>query len=200
MYLCTRHVTLVSPGKQAFALVSLRLKMAGMRKLWLLLGLFPLVMMAQSDYPVPTPSAKAAQSPNSRQPAVAAEQHGDMEQAIKHVLLSQVDAWNHGSLEGFMSGYWRSPDLTFFSGATETKGWEPTLKRYRERYQSGGKEMGHLDFQDLEVDVLSRRSAVVMGRWKLTMSDGKTPHGLFTLIFKRFPEGWKIVHDHTSAE
>jgi ketosteroid isomerase-like protein len=32
------------------------------------------------------------------------------------------------------------------------------------------------------------------------MNDGKTPHGLFTLIFKRFPEGWRIVHDHTSAE
>jgi hypothetical protein len=60
--------------------------------------------------------------------------------------------------------------------------------------------MGHLDFQDLDIDLLSRSSAVVTGRWKLTMSDGKTPHGLFTLIFKRFPEGWRIVHDHTSAE
>jgi beta-aspartyl-peptidase (threonine type) len=99
-----------------------------------------------------------------------------------------------------MSGYWRSPDLTFFSGATVTKGWEPTLERYRRRYQSGGNQMGHLEFQDLEIDLLSRRSAVVTGKWQLTMSDGKKPHGLFTLIFKRFPEGWRIVHDHTSAE
>lgn len=207
MYLCTCHVTLVSPHpgemKQAFALVRLRLTMAAMHKLWLFLVLFPMLLMAQSDYPVPTPSAEPAQAPNRRQQAAAAEQaeqRADSEQAIRRVLLSQVEAWNHGSLGGFMNGYWRSSDLTFFSGATVTRGWEPTLQRYRERYKTAGKEMGHLEFQDLEIDLLSRRSAVVMGRWKLTMSDGKTPHGLFTLIFKRFPVGWRIVHDHTSAE
>jgi beta-aspartyl-peptidase (threonine type) len=123
-----------------------------------------------------------------------------LKQGINHVLISQVEAWNQGNLENFMEGYWRSPDLTFFSGATETKGWEPTLARYRQRYQAGGNEMGHLEFQDLDIDLLSSRSAVVTGRWKLTMSDGKTPHGLFTLTFKRMPEGWRIVHDHTSAE
>jgi ketosteroid isomerase-like protein len=111
-----------------------------------------------------------------------------------------VEAWNHGNLEGFMQGYWHSPDLTFFSGATETRGWEPTLARYRQRYQAEGKEMGKLEFQKLNIDLLSRRSAVVTGEWQLTMSDGKQPHGLFTLIFKRLPAGWRIVHDHTSAE
>lgn len=200
MYLCTCHVTLVSLRKQVFALVPLGLTMAAMHKLWLFLALFPVLLMAQSDYPVPTPSARTAETPNGRQQAAAEEQRADSEQAIKHVLLSQVEAWNRGSLEGFMNGYWRSPDLTFYSGATVTKGWEPTLKRYRERYKAAGKEMGHLEFQDLEIDLLSRRSAVVMGSWKLTMSDGKTPHGLFTLILKRFPVGWRIVHDHTSAE
>src|ERR1051326_5749739 len=126
---------------------------------------------------------------------------GELEEGIKHLLISQVEAWNHGQLETFMQGYWQSPDLTFFSGATVTKGWQPTLERYRLPYQTGGKEMGKLEFQDLSIDLLSRRSAVVTGRWQLTMSDGKQPHGLFTLIFKRMaPEGWRIVHDHTSAE
>jgi hypothetical protein len=59
--------------------------------------------------------------------------------------------------------------------------------------------MGKLEFQDLNIDLLSRRSAVVTGKWQLTMSDGKQPHGLFTLIFKRMQNGWRIVHDHTSA-
>jgi beta-aspartyl-peptidase (threonine type) len=103
-----------------------------------------------------------------------------------------------------MQGYWHSPDLTFFSGATVTRGWEPTLLRYRQRYQAEGKEMGKLEFQDLNIDLLSRRSAVVTGRWQLTTTntkspDGKQPNGLFTLVFKRMPDGWKIVHDHTSA-
>jgi len=148
-----------------------------------------------------------AQGKSSPSPAAAGQQQeslegvrAELEEGIKHLLVSQVEAWNHGQLEAFMQGYWQSPDLTFLSGATVTKGWQPTLERYRQRYQAQGKEMGKLEFQDLSIDLLSRRSAVVTGRWQLTMSDGKQPHGLFTLVFKRMaPEGWRIVHDHTSA-
>ncbi|MCU1256724.1 MAG: L-asparaginase [Candidatus Angelobacter sp.] len=156
-------------------------------------------------------SAQTATAPDKRagrpqQPAANAQpeegfadQRADLEEGIKHVLVSQIEAWNHGKLDAFMQGYWHSPDLTFFSGDTVTLGWEPTLLRYRQRYQADGKEMGKLEFQDLKIDLLSRRSAIITGRWQLTMSDGKQPHGLFTLIFKRLPAGWRIVHDHTSA-
>ncbi len=170
-----------------------------MPKLWLLLFLSPMFLMGQKNYPVPQPSQRPGQT-SAEQERAFSEQRKQLQAGIKHVLVSQVEAWNHGKLEEFMNGYWRSPDLTFYSGAAVTRGWEPTLERYRRRYQSGGAQMGHLEFQDLDIDLLSRRSAVVTGKWQLTMSDGKTPHGLFTLIFKRFPEGWRIVHDHTSAE
>jgi ketosteroid isomerase-like protein len=116
------------------------------------------------------------------------------------VLQAQQDAWNRHDLKGFMSGYWNSPDLTFFSGAQRTSGWQGALDRYRKNYQEQGKEMGKLEFSDLRIEPLSDDAAFVRGAWHLTMSDGKTPHGLFTLIFRKFPEGWKIVHDHTSAE
>lgn len=169
-----------------------------MKRSWLALLLLPVLLMAQKNYPVPQPAEP--QSSPARENEPSAEARAELEQGIKHVLVSQVEAWNHGNLENYMEGYWRSPDLTFFSGGTVTKGWQPTLERYRQRYQASGKEMGHLEFQDLEIDLLSRRSAVVTGKWRLTMSDGKQPHGLFTLIFKRMPEGWRIVHDHTSAE
>ena len=170
-----------------------------MRSPLLLLLLFPVLLFQQAGSE-PKPTQTTASKPaTGQQEETPADLRADLEEGIKHVLLSQVEAWNHGKLEGFMQGYWQSPDLTFFSGATETRGWEPTLARYRQRYQSEGKEMGKLEFQGLNIDVLSRRSAVVTGRWQLTMSDGKQPHGLFTLIFKRLPGGWKIVHDHTSA-
>lgn len=150
------------------------------------------------------PGAQQKASPpaenKAQQQEAPAELRGALEEGIKHLLVSQVEAWNRGNLEAFMQGYWQSPDLTFFSGATVTKGWEPTLQRYRQRYQSEGKEMGKLEFQDLNIDLLSKRSAVVTGKWQLTMSDGKQPRGLFTLIMKRMPGGWRIVHDHTSAE
>jgi beta-aspartyl-peptidase (threonine type) len=112
----------------------------------------------------------------------------------------QADAWNHHDLERFMTGYWNSPELTFFSGGKVSEGWEAALERYRRSYQSEGHEMGRLDFSHLRIKPLGSGFALVRGEWKLTMSDGKTPHGIFTLIFRKLPGGWKIIHDHTSAE
>jgi beta-aspartyl-peptidase (threonine type) len=60
--------------------------------------------------------------------------------------------------------------------------------------------MGNLAFSSLRVEPIGADAAFVRGAWRLTKADGKTPHGLFTLIFRKFPEGWKIIHDHTSAE
>jgi beta-aspartyl-peptidase (threonine type) len=118
---------------------------------------------------------------------------------ISSVLQQQVAAWNRHDLEGFMAGYCKSPDLTFFSGATVTRGWEPTLERYRQRYQANGAAMGTLDFSELVIEQLGPDSAFVSGHWKLSMPDGKQPHGLFTLVLRKFPEGWRIVHDHSSG-
>ena len=98
-----------------------------------------------------------------------------------------------------MSGYWNSPDLTFFSGGQERHGWQETMDRYKARYASPGHEMGKLDFSNMRVELLGADAAFVRGEWHLTMPDGATPHGLFTLVFKKFTDGWKIVHDHTSA-
>jgi ketosteroid isomerase-like protein len=123
----------------------------------------------------------------------------DSESAIKHVLTAQQEAWNRHDLDGFMSGYWNSPDLTFFSGAKETRGWQATLERYRATYNSPGHAMGKLDFSDLRIEMLGPEGAFVRGAWRLTMPEGKNPEGKFTLIFRKFGDGWKIIHDHTSA-
>jgi beta-aspartyl-peptidase (threonine type) len=119
---------------------------------------------------------------------------------IRQVIVQQQNAWNHGDLEAFMSGYWNSPDLTFFSGAHESKGWQAALDRYKKSYQSAGHEMGKLEFANLRIEMLGTDAAFIRGEFHLTMSDGKTPHGLFTLIFRKFPEGWKIIHDHSAGE
>jgi beta-aspartyl-peptidase (threonine type) len=70
-------------------------------------------------------------------------------------------------------------------------------ERYKKNYQAEGKEMGKLEFLDLNYAVLGADSALARGKWKLTKSN-ETVEGLFTLILKKFPDGWKIVHDHTS--
>jgi beta-aspartyl-peptidase (threonine type) len=159
---------------------------------FLSLILFPLPALVQ-------PSHNAGQGSSAQQPENPEQLRADAEEGIKHLLVSQVEAWNRGDLKGFMDGYWHSPDLTFFSGGTVSKGWNAALQRYEQRYQGTGKQMGKLDFQDLKIDLVGRQAAVVTGSWHLTMSDGKEPHGLFTLILKRMQNGWKIVHDHTSS-
>jgi len=120
-------------------------------------------------------------------------------EGARAVLDAQVVAWNRGDLEGFMAGYWNSPDLVFQSGATVTRGWPATIARYRKRYQSEGREMGRLRFDEIDVQPLGPDAALARGRWHLVMKDGSEPNGLFTLILRRFSDGWKIVHDHTSA-
>jgi beta-aspartyl-peptidase (threonine type) len=119
---------------------------------------------------------------------------------IRKVIAEQQAAWNRQDLEGFMAGYWNSPELTFFSGAHESKGWQAALDRYKKSYQGAGHEMGKLEFANLRIEMLGPNSAFVRGEFHLTMSDGKTPHGLFTLVFRKLPEGWKIVHDHSAGE
>src|SRR5215471_17843051 len=109
--------------------------MSAMRT-WILLLLFPWVLAAQTGSPAKSSQQAATPTPTPT-PNQTQEQEGsepwraDVEEAVKHMLVSQIEAWNHRQLQGFMQGYWRSPDLTFYSGATVTKGWEPTLERYR---------------------------------------------------------------------
>jgi beta-aspartyl-peptidase (threonine type) len=119
--------------------------------------------------------------------------------AIRKVLDAQVAAWNAGKLEEFMAGYWKSPDLTFVSGGRKLSGWDATLERYRKTYQAEGKEMGTLAFKDLDVQLLSGAAAFVRGQFELTLSNGQPLGGRFTLVFRKFKDGWKIIHDHTSS-
>lgn len=116
---------------------------------------------------------------------------------IQSVLSAQQDAWNRGDIDAFMNGYAQSASTVFVSEDEVRRGWETVRDRYRIRYSDRAK-MGALSFSDIEVTMLSPDAAVVLGLWRLKRANDE-PHGRFTLIFKRLPEGWRIVHDHTSA-
>ncbi len=132
--------------------------------------------------------------------AAGADDAVDTVAAIDAVLKRQVADWNRGDLDAFLEGYWRSPKVVFQSGGERFDGWEAMRDRYRRRYQAEGRAMGQLAFSTIEIEPLGAGAALVRGGWRLTTPDGKKPGGLFTLVFRKLPEGWKIVHDHTSAE
>jgi ketosteroid isomerase-like protein len=126
----------------------------------------------------------------------AQSDNSKIENDITKVMTDQAEAWNRGDIDGFMRGYWNSDKLLFVSGANVTRGRQPTLDRYKKSYDTRAK-MGTLTFTDLEVTVLSPDAAVVLGSWSLAR-DSDNPHGKFTLTFRRFKEGWRIIIDHTS--
>jgi beta-aspartyl-peptidase (threonine type) len=157
----------------------------------LLLAVLLLGGVAAAQTATATPSA-AASAPAA--PAVPAP-----EAAIRALLEAQAKAWNRGDLPGYMQGYWHSDELTFFSGAEETRGWEKTLRRYQMAYRGKERPMGQLGFSGIQVEMLGPEAAFVRGRWQLHNGKALLSKGCFTLIFKHMPEGWRIVHDHSSA-
>lgn len=117
--------------------------------------------------------------------------------AIRTLLQAQVTAWNRGDLNAFMGGYARTDSLRFASGGTVRHGWDTARARYRAAYPNRA-AMGTLAFEQLAIRVLSPRYAQVFGQWRLQRADDAA-HGVVTLIVERRPEGWRIIHDHTSS-
>ena len=116
---------------------------------------------------------------------------------IRGLLTRQASDWNHGNIDRYMEGYWKSESLLFTSGGKVRRGWRETLEKYRKSYDSKAK-MGVLRFADLEIHLVSAASAWVFGRWELERKTDR-PGGVFTLVLRKFSDGWKVVHDHTSS-
>ena len=135
-----------------------------------------------------TPATAYADEPKGRQAGRS---------DIRAVLDAQEEAWNRGDIDAFLKGYWHSPDLTFSGSNGIFRGWDAVMARYKKNYP-GRSAMGTLDFSKLEFRFLGSDAALVLGHWHLKREKDEIG-GVFTLIFQRFPEGWRIIHDHTSA-
>ena len=131
--------------------------------------------------------------------------HHHDEREIRAVLEQQEAAWNDYDIDRFMRGYWKNDSTIFASGGEASRGWNEMLSRYKKGYDTADK-MGQLKFTIQQIDFMGEDWAKVLGEWKLLPKDAKPiadgqpmSGGLFTLIFHHVPEGWKIVHDHTSV-
>ena len=122
----------------------------------------------------------------------------DASSEIRAVLTTQQQAWNRGDIPAFLEGYWNSPELTFAGSDGIVRGYDGLLERYRRSYPDTA-HMGELEFSQIEIHSLGPDAALVLGRWHLERTMGNAG-GVFSLIFHRFPVGWRIIHDHTSAQ
>jgi len=131
-------------------------------------------------------------------PSADAQSEGhDDRAAITKILMAQQKQWNQGDLAAFLGGYWHSPELTFSGSSGMARGWDGVLARYQKNYPDRT-ALGQLDFSNLEFRFLGADHALVLGHWHLARTSGDIG-GVFSLVWQRFPEGWRIIHDHTSA-
>ncbi|HEY1903445.1 MAG TPA: nuclear transport factor 2 family protein [Terracidiphilus sp.] len=136
--------------------------------------------------------------------ATSAPPQGADEAAIRSAIASQAKAWNRADIPAFMQIYENSPDTTFI-GATLRKGYRPILERYSQAYTTPA-QMGKLTFSNLEVRLLPSSCgkveyAVVTGNFHLERAahgEAKKDDGIFSLVWRKGPQGWKIIVDHTS--
>ena len=154
---------------------------------------------AQDDNPsqaVPTPANPATSAtPEKPNPLHTASR---TELDVVKVVLAQEKAWNAGDIDGYAKGYKDSPD-TIFVGKQISKGYAQMLEDYKRNYPTRA-SMGTLAFSELEVHALSDTFAVCLGKYHLERpkKDGGPAEGIFSLVFQKTDQGWKIVLDHTT--
>jgi ketosteroid isomerase-like protein len=120
----------------------------------------------------------------------------DAAPAIRKLMADQAAAWNRGSLDDFMKGYWNNDSLVFIGKDGPTYGYQQALSNYKKRYDSPDK-MGQLTFTLIKIDQLSPDYCFVIGKWALKRNAGDVG-GTYTLLFRKIKGSWVITVDHTS--
>jgi uncharacterized protein (TIGR02246 family) len=120
------------------------------------------------------------------------------EAAIRHLLEQQTVDWNRADVDAFMKGYEDSPDTTFV-GQTVQYGYATIRERYQKLYSSKA-AMGKLTFTHLAIRVLDSGYGIATGNFHLerTAAGGGNADGIFSLLLKQEPQGWKIILDHSN--
>jgi beta-aspartyl-peptidase (threonine type) len=164
------------------------------RVLWVFL------LVATSTIGVATLRGRATEASSSRNGSVSFGQNKTQgaDAELRALLTAQAADWNRGDIDGFMRGYWNSPEITFAGTSGVSRGWQTVLDHYHKNYPDRA-AMGHLDFSEIEITPLGNDAALILGRWHLNRNAGPVG-GIFTLVARRFPEGWRIIHDHTSTD
>lgn len=143
----------------------------------------------ESPSPSPSPEHLTARERHERDPLVA----------IPKVMRMQERSWNKGDLKTFMTGYLNSPETSYTSSGSVVRGYTNLMARYKSKYGGNRRDMGTLRFENLHITPLGKEYALCVGQWFLEIDPKKGPiDGVFSLIWERTKDGWKIIHDHTS--
>jgi hypothetical protein len=128
--------------------------------------------------------------------SIIAQAQSKDEKAITQMLKAQEAAWNEGSLEKFMVGYWQNDSLMFIGKNGPTYGYNNTLANYKKGYPDTS-YMGKFTSTIIGFKKLSANYYFVTGKWFLKRSVGDAK-GYYTLLLRKINGKWVIVADHSS--
>jgi uncharacterized protein (TIGR02246 family) len=119
-------------------------------------------------------------------------------QHLVQLMNESAAAWNRADLDGFLATYADDP-RTAFVGARVTLGLDSIRGNYIRNYFRTGAPRDQLAFDELETRMLGDDHALMRGRCILTNpADNSKTYCRYTLVWERRPEGWRIIHDHSS--
>lgn len=124
---------------------------------------------------------------------------GRLSGSLHQQFLRSAQAWNRGDLDAFMSDY--APDSlpTIVDNGHVQRGFDFIRRRYAPSFAPGARR-DSLRFEEFNVRPLSDGFALVTARYVLYANGRTSSSGPFTLLMQQRPEGWKILHDHTSSD
>lgn len=123
----------------------------------------------------------------------------DVPAHLVQLMHESAEAWNRGDLTGFLATYANDPNTAFMGSTAVTLGLDSIRARYVRNYFRNGKPRDQLGFDELETRMLGENHALMRGRCILTNpADNSKTFCRYTLVWERRPEGWRIIHDHSS--
>jgi beta-aspartyl-peptidase (threonine type) len=117
-------------------------------------------------------------------------------QQIYSLLVTMADRWNAHDLDGYLSVYWKSPDLLLVVEGEQLKGWADMVASYHRGYTNLD-EMGSFTPDRIQIQMVTPGVAIALDWWTAYVRRRKIL-GTSTLVLRKFDEGWKIVVGHTS--
>jgi ketosteroid isomerase-like protein len=112
---------------------------------------------------------------------------------------NEAAAWNRGDLDTFMSDYAPGDLPTYVARGHLVRGFDVIRSHYAPSFAPGARR-DSLRIEEMQVRPITDRFVLLTARYILFRGDSTTASGPFTLLMERRPDGWKILHDHSSSD
>jgi ketosteroid isomerase-like protein len=125
------------------------------------------------------------------------EQEKDAEQ-IGALVSQQYTAVAAGNIEKYLEPFWKSPLLIYISEGAIWKGWDE-MRSHVERDYPDWKHVGHPILERMEISVVDVATASTLEWWDMTFPSSARVNGTTTSVWRKVPEGWRIIVTNTSV-